>query len=166
MSAIISDTLLLTSPTTTDRDRIALEELSKIANVDYKTYGTSMLKHGMSIKGFKNEELLYRDFKTYKVDDDQIGIGQILVADIKTIKKKFDDIVVLLNEIAKHEDYKVLTLFVTDFFENKSYCLYNIGAEEIIKDSFNLDKVYEGVMLKGVVSRKVQIAPYIMESVG
>ncbi len=164
MSAIISDTLLLTSPTTTDRDKIALEALSKKAGVDYKTYGTSMLKHGMSIKGLKNEELLYRDFKTYKVDDDLIGIGQILVADIQSIKKKFDELVMLLDEIAKHEKYKVLTLFITDFFANKSYCLYNKDGEDIIKNSFNLDKIYEGVMLKGVLSRKVQIAPYIMES--
>lgn len=164
MSAIISDTLLLTSPTTTDRDKIALEALSKKAGVDYKTYGTSMLKHGMSIKGLKNEELLYRDFKTYKVDDDLIGIGQLLVADIQSIKKKFDELVMLLDETAKHEKYKVLTLFITDFFANKSYCLYNKEAEDIIKNSFNLDKIYEGVMLKGVLSRKVQIAPYIMES--
>ena len=164
MSAIISDTLLLTSPTTTARDEKALEALSKIAGVDYKTYGNGMLKHGMSIKGLKNEELLYRDFKTYKVDDDLIGIGQILVADIQSIKKKFDELVLLLNETAKHDKYKVLTLFITDFFANKSYCLYNKDAEEIIRASFNLDKIYEGVMLKGVLSRKVQIAPYIMES--
>ena len=164
MSAIISDTLLLTSPTTTQRDKDALQSLSHIAGVDYMTYGTSMLKHGMSIKGLKSEELLYRDFKTYKVDDNLIGIGQILVPDIQGIKKKFDDIVLLLNEVAKKDKYKVLTLFITDFFENKSYCLYNIEAEDIIKNSFNLEKVNEGVMLKGVLSRKIQIAPYIMES--
>lgn len=164
MSAIISDTLLLTSPTTTQRDIDALEALSKLAKVDYKTYGTSMLKHGMSIKGLKNEDILYRDFKTYKVDDNEIGIGQILVADIKSVKNKFDELIELLNETAKREKYKVLTLFITDFFDNKSYCLYNKDAEEIIKTSFNLDKIYEGVMLKGILSRKIQIAPYIMES--
>ena len=164
MSAIISDTLLLTSPTTTQRDIDALEALSKLAKVDYKTYGTSMLKHGMSIKGLKNEDILYRDFKTYKVDDNEIGIGQILVADIKSVKNKFDELIELLNETAKREKYKVLTLFITDFFDNKSYCLYNKDAEEIIKTSFNLDKINEGVMLKGILSRKIQIAPYIMES--
>ena len=164
MSAIISDTLLLTSPTTTPRDKEALEKLSRIAGVNYKTYGTSMLKHGMSIKGLKSEDLLYRDFKTYKVDDDLIGIGQILVADIKNIKNMFDDLVVLLDETAKKEKYKVLAIFITDFFANKSYCLYNKDAEDIIKNRFNLDKIHEGVMLKGVLSRKVQIVPYIMES--
>ena len=164
MSAIISDTLLLTSPTTTNRDREALENLSKIAKVDYKEYGTEMLKHGMSVKGLSIEELLYRDFKTYKVDENLIGIGQILIADIQTIKKKYNEIVKLLNEISKKEKYRVITLFVTDFFENKSYCLYNSEAEDIIKLSFNLNEVYEGVMLKGVLSRKIQIAPYIMDS--
>ncbi len=164
MSAIISDTLLLTSPTTTDRDRVALEELSKISKTDYKTYGTSMLKHGMSIKGLKNEDILYRDFKTYKIDDNEIGIGQILSADIPNVKKKFNELVTLLNETAEREKYKVLTLFITDFFENKSYCLYNESAEKIIKESFKLNEVYEGVELKGVLSRKIQIAPYIMDS--
>ena len=164
MSAIISDTLLLTSPTTTPRDKEALEALSKIVGIDYKSYGTTMLKRGMSIKGLKVEDLLYRDFKTYKVDDNLIGIGQILVADSHNIRKMFDEIVELLNEISKKDKYKVLTLFITDFFENKSYCLYNKDAEEIIKNSFNLDTINEGVMLKGVLSRKIQIAPYIMES--
>ena len=164
MSAIISDTLLLTSPTTTERDKKALEELSLIAKVDYRSYGANMLKHGMSIKGLKVEHILYRDFKTYKVDDDLIGIGQILVADIRSVKSKFDEIISLLDETAKEEKYRVLTLFITDFFDNKSYCLYNKNGEDVIKNSFNLDKIHEGVMLKGILSRKAQIAPYIMES--
>ena len=162
MSAIISDTLLLSSPTATARDKDALIKLSKIVKIDYKTYGTQMLKQGMSINGLSNEDLLYRDFKTYKIDDNTIGIGQLLVSDINKIKKKFNELSNYLNEEAKKGDYKVLTLFITDFFGNNSYCLYNKSAEEIIKNAFNLDKISEGVLLSGVLSRKVQIAPYIM----
>lgn len=164
MSAIISDTLLLTSPTTTQRDRNALESLSKITGINYQEYGIEMLKHGMSIKGLKNEDILYRDFKTYKIDDNEIGIGQILVADVPSIKRKFKELVSLLNETTEREKYKVLTLFITDFFDNKSYCLYNTSAEKIIKESFKLDEVYEGVVLEGILSRKIQIAPYIMDA--
>ena len=164
MSAIISDTLLLTSPTTTQRDIDAVKKLAKIARINYKTYGINMLKQGMSIKGLKNEELLYRDFKTYRVDDDVIGIGQILVSDIEDIKKKFNELSIFLDEESKKYNYKVLSLFITDFFDNKSYCLYNKNSEDIIKNSFNLDKIYEGVVLSGVLSRKVQIVPYIMGS--
>ena len=67
-SAIISDTLLLSSPTTTMRDTDALIELSKIAEIDYKEYGKRMLKQGMSIKGLTNEQILNKDFKTFKVN--------------------------------------------------------------------------------------------------
>ena len=55
-------------------------------------------------------------------------------------------------------------MFVTDIFEKNSYCIYNTNAEEIIKMSYKLDKIYEGVLLEGVLSRKVQMVPYIMEA--
>ena len=76
-SAIISDTLLLSSPTTTMRDTDALIELSKIAEIDYKEYGKRMLKQGMSIKGLTNEQILNKDFKTFKVNDDLDDIDDL-----------------------------------------------------------------------------------------
>ena len=164
-SAIISDTVLLTSPTTTDRDINALEELSKIAGIDYKEYGMNLLKAGMSLKGLSNRDILNKDFKSYRVNDSLIGIGQILISDYKTIRRKFNELVSFLNEEAHNKDYKVLTLFVTDIFENKSYCLYNSSASDIIKSAFNLENAFEGVTLEGVISRKVQIYPYIMDAI-
>ncbi len=163
MSAIISDTLLLTSPTTTEYDINALKELSKICEVDYNEYGVKLLKQGMSIKGLSNKDLLYKDFKTYKVDEYTIGIGQVLTSDYELINK--DEMVKFLDEVAENNDYKVLTLFVTDIFNNISHCLYNSSAKNIIKRSFDLEKVYEGVELKNIRSRKMQIAPYIMETI-
>ena len=162
-SAIISDTLLLTSPTTTIRDTDALLDLSRIANIDYKTYGMELLKHGMSIKGLKDEDILHKDFKTYKIDDNMLGIGQILTSDYNTIKRRVNELVTFLNEESLRYDFKILTLFITDIFENKSYCLYNESASDLIKKAFKLKDVYEGVALDGVVSRKVQIAPYLMD---
>lgn len=163
-SAIISDTLLLTSPTTTIRDNEALIELSKIAGIDYKEYGIELLKQGMSIKGLTNEEILHRDFKTYTIKDNLIGIGQILTSDFESISKKISSFVKYLNEESFKYGFRVITLFITDIFENKSYCLYNTSAEEIIKNSFDIKEVYEGVALENIVSRKIQIAPYIMDT--
>ena len=163
-SAIISDTLLLTSPTTTDIDRDALSNLCKIAKINDKKYGIELLKAGMSYRGLTNSQLLHKDFKTYKVDEYMIGIGQILTSDIDSIKKKFNDLINFLDEEARDDGYKVLTLFITDIFEKKSYCLFNRAASEIIRSSFKLDSVTEGVVLPGVVSRKIQIAPYIMDA--
>ena len=163
-SAIMSDTLLLTSPTTTIRDNEALIELSKIAGIDYKEYGIELLKQGMSIKGLTNEEILHRDFKTYTIKDNLIGIGQILTSDFESISKKISSFVKYLNEESFKYGFRVITLFITDIFENKSYCLYNTSAEEIIKNSFDIKEVYEGVALENIVSRKIQIAPYIMDT--
>lgn len=164
-SAIISDTLLLTSPTTTIRDTDALINLSKIAKIKYKKYGIELLKQGMTIKGLTNEDILHKDFKTYKVNDKMIGIGQILTADFESMNKKINSLVNYLDEVSNNENIRVVTLFVTDIFKNVSYCLYNRDAENIIKNSFDLKEIYEGVPLKDIVSRKIQIAPYIMDAI-
>ena len=164
-SAIISDTLLLTSPTTTIRDTDALINLSKIAKIKYKKYGIELLKQGMTIKGLTNEDILHKDFKTYKVNDKMIGIGQILTADFESMNKKINSLVNYLDEVSNNENIRVVTLFVTDIFENVSYCLYNRDAENIIKNSFDLKEIHEGVPLKDIVSRKIQIAPYIMDAI-
>lgn len=164
-SAIISDTLLLTSPTTTIRDVDALNELSKIAKIKYKKYGTELLKQGMSIKGLTNYAMLHKDFKTYKIKDSVIGIGQLLTADLDLINKKMNSIVKYLDEVSISENMRVVALFITDIFENQSYCIYNTSAKEIIKNSFDLKEVYEGVALKNILSRKMQIAPYIMDTI-
>ena len=165
VSAIISDTLLLTSPTTTIRDVDALTELSKIAKIKYKKYGTELLKQGMSIKGLTNYAMLHKDFKTYKIKDSVIGIGQLLTADLDLINKKMNSIVKYLDEVSISENMRVVALFITDIFENQSYCIYNTSAKEIIKNSFDLKEVYEGVALKNILSRKMQIAPYIMDTI-
>ena len=160
-SAIISDTLLLTSPTTTDKDKIALKNLCDIAEINQKSYGIKLLKQGMSIKGLSNKEILYKDFKSYKVEDSMFGIGQVITSDYDIIN--IDEMVNYLDEVASLSGYKVLTLFVTDIFNNVSHCLYNRDGKDIIKEAFNLNEIYEGVELKNVLSRKVQIAPYIMD---
>lgn len=163
-SAIISDTLLLTSPTTTIRDTDALIDLSKIAKIKYKEYGIELLKQGMTIKGLSNKDILHKDFKTYKVNEKIMGIGQILTADFSSMNKKVNSLVNYLDEVSSTENIDVVTLFITDIFENISYCLYNKNAENIIKNSFDLKEIYEGVPLKDIVSRKIQIAPYIMDA--
>ena len=165
-SAIISDTLLLTSPTTTEKDKIALERLAIIAGINYKDYGMKMLKKGMNVSNLTVEEMLNKDFKTYKIDDKLIGIGQLLVMDFKQIKNRTNEIVEYLNHLAKKEGFKVITLFATDVFDNESYCLYNKDAEDIIKNAFNLKQINEGVRLEGILSRKAQILPHLMEIIG
>ena len=163
LSAIISDTLILKSPTTTERDKEAVENLASIAGVDYKKYGYSMLKAGSSIEGLTVEDLIYQDFKSYKVGNTSLGISQVITMDFDSLKDNIDEYVEKLDEIAKR-DYSTVTLFITDIVENGSYVLYNTEAKHIIEDSFDIIDIEEGTFIPDLVSRKKQMLPQIMET--
>ena len=163
LSAIISDTLILKSPTTTERDKEAVENLASIAGVDYKKYGYSMLKAGSSIEGLTVEDLIYQDFKSYKVGNTSLGISQVITMDFDSLKDNIDEYVEKLDEIAKR-DYSTVTLFITDIVENGSYVLYNTEAKHIIEDSFDITDIEEGTFIPDLVSRKKQMLPQIMET--
>ena len=161
VSAIISDTLLLTSPTTTDEDKKAAEKLAKIAKINLNKYGYEMLKAASSIKGLSINEQIYRDYKSYTVGPRQLGIGQLMTMDFEEIEKNIDEYVEKLNEMRTIRD-GIYALFITDVIKNGSYIIYNKASEDIIKESFGLDEIYEGVFLKGYISRKKQFIPAIM----
>ena len=165
LSAILSDTLILKSPTTTYLDKEAVLDLSKIAGVDYETYGYQMLKAGSSIKGKSLEDIIYQDYKTYKVGNETLGISQVITMDFDELKPQLKELVEKLNQIAK-VNLSTVTLFVTDIIKDGSYVLYNDGAKHIIEDSFDLNEVEEGTFLSKMVSRKKQILPAIMEVLG
>ena len=162
ISGIISDTLLLSSPTTTDIDRKVLTELSEVAGVDYKKYGMEMFKAGSSIKGKSISEVIHGDFKNFMVDNQKIGIGQVSTMNTEEIMGMKDDFVKVLNEIAYDEDYSAIALFVTDIMKNGSYIFYNESSTKIFAESFSCENIKEGTFFKGMVSRKKQIVPNIM----
>ena len=162
MSGIISDTLLLSSPTTTDVDRKALKELADIAGVDFEKYGMEMFKAGSSMEGKSISEIIHGDFKNFTVDNQKVGIGQVSTMSTDEIMSKQDEFITCLNEIAKDEDYSVIALFVTDILKNGSYIFFNEKALDIISNSFGVDDIKEGHFFDGLVSRKKQIVPKIM----
>lgn len=162
LSGIISDTLLLSSPTTTDTDRLALEELSKIAGVDYEEYGMEMFKAGSSMEGKSISEIIHGDFKNFTVDNQKLGIGQVSTMSTDEIIGKKDDFISTLNEIARDEDYAAIALFVTDILKNGSYILFNEKSKGVFASSFGLDNIEECHFFEGIVSRKKQILPKIV----
>ena len=163
ISAIVSDTLLLKSPTTTSLDREVLQKLSKMSGIDWEQYGYDMLKAGSSLKGKTKEEVLYSDFKNFQIDEHKMGIGQISTFNIDEFLEDKDSYIKLIDSTATNNEYDILALFVTDIIKNGSYIFYNTNAEELIKEAYNLDKIEQGLYLDGVVSRKKQMAPYLMD---
>ena len=86
-SAIISDTLLLKSPTTTDLDKKVLEELGKIAKIDVKEYGLEMLKAGTDLSDFSAEELINIDSKPFSTNGVNYQVAQVNTASIEEVIK-------------------------------------------------------------------------------
>ena len=162
LSGILSDTLILTSPTTTDIDRKAVNKLSNIAGVNYKEYGLNMLKAGSSIKGKTKEQILYTDYKKYPVDDKTIGIGQIFTTNPKEILNNTNEYVELLNNVSIGNNYYFVIFIITDIISKGSYVIYSNRAKEILEKVFKKDNMEQGSFLEGIVSRKKQILPGIM----
>ena len=162
LSGIISDTLLFKSPTTTNMDIDAAIVLSHIAKVNYNEYGMAMLKAGSTLKGRTKEEILYTDYKSYPVNDKKIGLSQIFTMNIDEVLEEVEDYVNLMNDICKKSNYYFICLFVTDIINNGSYVIYSDNAKDIIKESFNLSSIYQGIFIKDILSRKKQVVPIIM----
>lgn len=163
LSAILSDTLILKSPTTTESDRIAVKALASICEEDYEAYGYEMLKAGSSVEGLEAEDIIYQDFKSYKVGNESLGISQVITMDFDSIKEHLQEYIDKLNEIAKG-DYSTVTLFITDIIKNGSYVLFNDDSKHIVEDSFGISNLEQGTFIPDLVSRKKQMLPKIMES--
>ena len=163
LSGILSDTVLLNSPTTTYHDKFVVNELSKQNHLDYNDYGMKLLKSGMDLTGFSVEDIIYRDYKTYNANGYKFSIGQILTVDFNDIEEKKEEYIKELNEISRRNGYKVSALFVTNILDKSSYVLYNDSAEYIMKEAYGLNNMYQGIILDGVLSRKKQMVPNIMD---
>lgn len=164
LSAIISDTLILTSPTTTDEDKKTAMKLAKIAGVTVKKYGMEMLKAASSIKNKTVLEIIQSDFKSYTASDKTFGIGQVVTLDFKEIKDNIGEYVDELNYLVNN-GYEYTFLFINDILKNGSYIIYSDSAKDLVNDAFSIKKLYEGVFLPGVVSRKKQMLPSILNQI-
>ena len=163
LSAILSDTLLFKSPTTTSLDKEIGEELAKIAGVDILEYGTKMFKAASSVSGLSVDEIIHNDMKTFKYGDSNMAIGQVVTMDFDELLKRKDEIVSELNNMTQFGNFSVSLLFVTDIIKNGSYLFFNDSSENILEEAYGISHAIQGVYLDGVVSRKKQMLPPLLE---
>lgn len=163
LSGILSDTLILKSPTATTKDIIAVQELAAIADVDYRNYGMAMLKAGTSLAGMSKEDVLYNDFKLYTVDDKTFAVGQFFTMNFEEIEQEIDEYIHVLDEVSEANNYALVALYVTDIVNNGSYVIYNQKGKEIISLAYEKENVKQGQFIKNCVSRKKHVVPLIMD---
>lgn len=162
LSGILSDTLILKSPTATLKDIEAVHELASIAMVDYKKYGMSLLKAGTSLVGMSKEDVLYNDFKIYTVAEKNFAIGQFFTMNFDEIEKDITEYIHVLDEVAEANSYNLVALFVTDIIKNGSYVIFNTKGKDIIELAYSVNNIPQGHFISGCVSRKKHVVPMIM----
>lgn len=160
-SCIMSDTLILKSPTTTEHDKRALEELEKIAGIDIKAYGLEMLKAGTKLDDFTAEKLVNLDAKFLEKNGNKFVIAQVNTVSIPDVLKRQEELEeAIKNEIEKQElDFFVLA--ITDILESNSEIIALGNKTDIVEKAFDKKLENNRAFLEGVVSRKKQILPNI-----
>lgn len=163
LSAILSDTLCLKSPTTTKTDEETVRELSKSLNINYEEYALEIFKEGSDLSDKDPEDIVTQDFKRFTMDDYLIGVGQVFVTGMDAIKEKQPFLKDALESVKKAGDFYATTLFVTDILTSTSYLYYTDSFKNILEKAFKIEELEQGYALKDIVSRKKQIIPKIME---
>ena len=162
-SAIISDTLLLKSPTTTSHDKEALEELAKIANIDLDTYGIEMLKAGTDLDDFSEEELINLDAKKFEENGVKCVIAQVNTVSIPDVLKRKEKIEAEINNEIEKDNLNLFVFAITDILNSNSQIIALGNRTDIIEKSYKLED--NMAFLEGVVSRKKQILPMVEKNI-
>lgn len=162
LSGILSDTLCLQSPTTTDIDRKVVESLASIAEVNYEKYATNMFKAGTSLEGLTKEEVIKSDFKSFPVGDKKFAIGQVFTLDVDRIFEELNEYIEKLEEVNSKEGYMFTIICITDILKNGSYVIYTKEAKKVLENVYNAQDIKQGYYVDGLVSRKKQILPAVL----
>lgn len=161
-SGIISDTLNLTSPTTTAEDKAFLKELALVAKLDIKSYVAELFEAKSSLKGISLDRVIESDYKEFEMGSKKVGIGVWETTNPESVNKSAEKIVSLLLEKKVNERLDYVLFGVVDILKNNSYC-YIIGTaeRELVKAVFGVEARDGMAFLKGVTSRKKQIVPQL-----
>lgn len=161
LSAIISDTLLFKSPTCTNEDKLACEELSKIAELDINAYGLDMLKAGTDLSDFTPEQLINIDSKEFASGDYKVQVAQVNTACIEDVLQNKNAIEKAMADFVDANNSNLFVLLITDILNSNSQAIV-LGDTAIFEKAFNKKVEDNMAFLEGVVSRKKQVAPVIL----
>jgi len=162
MCAILSDTVIFKSPTCTKEDTKACKELAEIAGIeDYKALGMEMFIVKSNVLNATPRELVLRDFKDFNMGGNKIGVGQLEVVDLSVFDTMKDDLFAAMKELKEEEGRHTVLLLLTDIMQEGSQLLVLSDDVSKIENAFDVKLEEDQVWLKGVMSRKKQIIPFL-----
>ena len=165
-AAIISDTLMFRSPTCTQTDKIAASALALIAGIKIEDFAREMFSAGSNLKDKSPEEIFYQDYKKFIGEGNvSFGVGQISSMDseeLKEIKEKLMPFMV--SECGRHDITRVYFMLTNILEESTELLFYGEGSQQMAEIAFEKKPDGDAFCLPGVVSRKKQLIPAMMEA--
>ena len=163
LGAVLSDTLILNSPTTTDRDHQVVDYLERVLDVKAESLGREMFEATADVSDLSAEEIVTRDAKRYQVRGDQ----EICIAQVEVVGETLDDrrseLLDELSEQRENRDLLLYALMITDVVEKGTTMLVS-GDIGSVARGFGVDPTDSTIDLPGVMSRKKEVAPKLMSA--
>ena len=164
LSGIVSDTLLLKSPTTTYFDEHAVSVLKEIAEIDLSKYALEMFRSGTSLDGRTVNDVFYNDFKEFVIDGYKLGISQVFTLNFEEIASQEDAYLKLIRKIHDGRDHYLTLMLVTDIIKEGSYTYFESKHDRLLSMAFE-KSVDQGTFIDSIVSRKKQIIPMLINAI-
>jgi len=161
LGALLSDTVIFKSPTTTEEDKVVAAELAKIAGIDdIEKFGIDVKKAKADISGKPIGDVVLADFKNFDFAGNKVGIGQTELVDINDVYNRASEVMDFLNDLKGKEAYEMLIFVATDIIKEGSE-LYYVGDKAKMEKAFNTTVGDQSVWIPGLMSRKKQVVPVI-----
>ena len=161
LGAVLSDTVILNSPTTTERDRAVVAYLERYVDVSAEDFGREMFEAGSEVSEASADDIVGRDAKEYEVGQTTISIAQIETVG-RALDDRRDELLAALERTRERNGHALAALMVTDIVDRET-CLLVSGDTAPVERAFDTE-VQDGGMvnLPGVMSRKKQVAPVLL----
>ncbi|MCB9079482.1 MAG: putative manganese-dependent inorganic diphosphatase [Anaerolineaceae bacterium] len=160
VAAILSDTMLLKSPTTTPEDVAAIDDLGKILGEDPLAFGRRMYNAKFDIETLSPDVLVTSDLKVFSLGSKTVGIGQVEVADKEVVLSRKTEILKAMHQYQTVHHFDLLLLMVSDILLEGTE-LIAVGQTRTVEKAFGVSLKEQSAFLPGVLSRKKQIVPPI-----
>ncbi|MCL3785527.1 putative manganese-dependent inorganic diphosphatase [Roseburia hominis] len=163
LSAIISDTLMFRSPTCTPLDKSVAKRLAEIADVDIEDHAKKMFRAGSDFKNKTTEEIFYQDFKIFHTEDCDFGVAQISAMSGEELEQIGEQLRPFLPQVLGEKRLNMVYVMLTDILEESSKIIFaGEDAGKILAHAFKKQEDADGILLDGIISRKKQMIPTLM----
>ena len=163
LSAILSDTLMFRSPTSTLLDEATAKALAELAGEDIPAYAEQMFEAGADLTGRDAEDVFRSDFKAFSRGDVKFGVGQSIYMTDNSRAAAEALVRPFLPEASRREGLPLIFYMFTDMkTQSTDLMVFGFDAEEIVRDAFHVEVKDGMAVLPGVVSRKKQLIPPLL----